>query len=334
MKRIPLLAVAAGASLLLAREQAWACSMCRCGDPTFNAFGPDVYTAGQFRLAVDWDRFDKESGTSDSGMSMMTARRTASYRGLSPRGAADTTGSDAEVENRETATLSYSFGEQVTAVVRIPWSFRRLTSTDFGSRASTTTITNGLSDPEFYALVKLWASPFAAGVGRRSWVSLVAGVKTPWGRNDLSDANGRLDEHAQSGTGSTDVFGGISAAFLVDLSSSFFGSVQYRRTGTNSSDYKYGNVALANLAYERKFAKAVDAVVELNYRHSQKDRIAVGGATDSNTGGDILYLSPRFILDLGGGLVGRAGIQIPVVKGPYGDQTERAVVGAGLTYLF
>jgi hypothetical protein len=334
MKRIPYLALAATAFLFVQQEEAFGCSICRCGDPTFNAFGPDIYTAGQFRLAVDWDRFDKENGTSESGMGMMTARRTASYRRLSPRGAADITGSDAEVENRVTATLSYSFGEQVTAVVRIPWSFRHLTSTDFGSGDSTTTITNGLSDPEIYALVKLWASPFAAAVGRRSWVSLVAGVKTPWGRNDLSDANGRLDEHAQSGTGSTDVFGGLSAAFLVDRFSSLFGSVQYRRTGTNSSDYKYGNVTLGNLAYERKLGKVVDAVVELNYRHSQMDRIAADGTSDPNTGGDILYLSPRFILDLGGGLVGRAGVQIPVLKSPYGDQTERVIVGAGLTYLF
>ena len=334
MKRISFLALVAGASLFVVQQGALACSICRCGDPTFNAFGPDIYTAGQFRLAVDWDRFDKENGTSESGTGMMTARRTASSRRFSPRDAAEITGNDAEVENRVTATLSYSFGEQVTAVARIPWSFRHLTSTDFISGDSTTTVTNGLSDPEIYALVKLWASPFEAEVGRRSWVSFVAGVKTPWGRNDLSDVSGRLDEHAQPGTGSTDVFGGLSAAFLVDRLSSLFGSVQYRRTGTNSSDYKYGNVTLANLAYERKLGKVLDAVVELNYRHSQMDRIASDGTTDPNTGGDILYLSPRVILDLGGGLVGRVGVQIPIVKSAYGDQTERAVVGAGLTYIF
>ena len=267
-------------------------------------------------------------------MGLATALRTSRSGRFSVRDATEITGNDAEVENRVTATLSYSFGEHVTAVVRIPWSFRNLTSTDFSSGDSTTTVTNGLSDPEIYALVKLCASPFSAEVGRRSWVSLVAGVKTPWGRNDLSDENGRLDEHAQSGTGSTDVFGGVSAAFLVDRFSSLFGSVQYRATGTNSYDYKYGNVTLANLAYERKLGKVVDAVVELNYRHSQMDRIAADGSTDPNTGGDILYLSPRVILDLGGGLVGRVGVQIPVVKSPYGDQTERAVIGAGLTYIF
>lgn len=323
-----------GVALLVPQERAFACSICRCGDPTFNAFGSDVYSAGKFRFAVDWDRFDKENGTSDTGTGMMKGQRTASLRSFSRHDAGAITGSDAEVENRLTATLSYTFGENVTGVVRVPWSFRHLTSTGFVSGDSSTTRTDGLSDPEIYALVRLWAAPFSAGLGSRSWVSLVAGVKTPWGRNDLSEGGARLDEHAQPGTGSTDVFGGLSAAFLIDPASSLFGSAQYRGTGTNSSDYRYGNVTLANLAYERKLGTVVDAVAELNYRHSQMDRIAADGTTDPNTGGDILYFSPRVILDLGGGLVGRVVVQIPVVKSPYGDQTERAVVGAGLTYLF
>ena len=69
-------------SMLAFRPSAEACSICRCGDPTFNALGTDVYSAGKFRFAFDWDRFDKESSSPP--------------------------GSDAEVENRFTATLSYS----------------------------------------------------------------------------------------------------------------------------------------------------------------------------------------------------------------------------------
>jgi hypothetical protein len=332
-RKIVLLALGVGL-LVVPPGDVLACSICRCGDPTFNAFGPDVYTAGKFRLALDWDRFDKENGTSDLGTGSDLRLGTPPSRRFSPRAAGEITGSDAEVENRVTATLSYSFGESVTAVVRLPWSFRNLTSTDFGSGSSTTTVANGLSDPEIYALARLWVSGPWSEVGRRSWVSAVAGVKTNWGRNGLSEGGVRLDEHAQPGTGSTDVFAGLSAVYLVDRSSSLFGSAQYRSTGTNSYDYKYGNLTLANLAYERKFGKVVDGVLELNYRHSQMDRIAADGTTDPNTGGDILYLAPRVILDLGSGLVGRAGVQIPIVKSPYGDQTERVVVGAGMTYIF
>ncbi len=84
----------------------------------------------------------------------------------------------------------------------------------------TTTDTTGLSDPDLTALFRVWASPFRPGLGQRAWVSVVAGVKTPWGRNDLSENGVRLDEHAQPGTGATDVYGGLSAVFQIDPFSS------------------------------------------------------------------------------------------------------------------
>ena len=35
-----------------------ACSVCRCGDPTFNALGTNIFTAGQFHLALDYATID------------------------------------------------------------------------------------------------------------------------------------------------------------------------------------------------------------------------------------------------------------------------------------
>jgi hypothetical protein len=305
-----------GTLLLLAASLAplaSACSICRCGDPTFNALGSAIYTPGQFRIALDWDRFDKGNGVSDIGSTEIT-------------------GLDAEIENRFTLGVAYSFSERLTLVGRLPFSVRRLASTD--ESGTVTTKTSGLSDPDLTALFRVWASPFRPGLGRRAWVSLVAGVKTPWGRNDLSENGRRLDEHAQSGTGAADVYGGLSAVVQLDMQSSVFASFQYRETGTNDHDYRYGRITTANLAYERKLGSVVDAVVEANWRHAEQDRIDGVGNRDPNTGGDLAYLTPRLVLDLGGGLIGRVGAQIPVVKSLYGDQTERANVNVGLTFLF
>ena len=165
-------------------------------------------------------------------------------------------------------------------------------------------------------------------------MSLVGGVKTAWGKNDLAPGGIRLDEHLQSGTGATDVFGGLSMVAFIDINSSIFASAQYRRTGTNDFGYRYGNATLVNAAYEHKLGNAVDVVAELNYRHAQQDRVNEAGDVDPNTGGDILYLTPRAVIDLGRGLAGRAAIQIPLVRALYGEQTERLVVSLGLTYLF
>ena len=298
--------------VLLARRGS-ACSICRCGDPTFNALGAAIYSPGQFRLALDWERFDKENGVSEPGST-------------------EVTGNDAEIENRFTLSAAYSFGERLTLVGRLPFSVRNLTSSD--TERATTTHTTGLSDPDLTALFRVWASDAAPGLGRRAWISLVAGVKTPWGRNDLSENGVRLDEHAQPGTGAMDVYGGLSAVVLLDPRSSMFASFQYRRTGTNDYGYRYGRMATANLAYERKLGSVVDAVLEANWRHAEQDVVDADGNRDPNTGGDLVYLTPRLVIDLGGGLLGRVGVQIPVVKSLYGDQTERANVNVGLTFLF
>jgi hypothetical protein len=290
-----------------------ACSICRCGDPTFNALGAAIYAPGQFRLALDWERFDKQNGVSGPGSTQITGR-------------------DAEIENRLTLGAAYSFGERLTLVGRLPFSVRRLTSTDESGTA--TTRTSGLSDPDLTALYRVWASGFRPGLGRRASVSLVVGVKTPWGRNEFSEHGERLDEHAQPGTGATDVYGGLSVVALLDPRSSAFASLQYRRTGTNEYGYRYGRSTTANLAYERKLGRVVDAVAEANWRHAEQDVVDAGRNRDPNTGGDLVYLTPRLVLDLGGGILGRAAVQIPVVKSLYGQQTERANVNVGLTALF
>ena len=163
--------------LLLFPAPAWSCSMCRCGDPTFNALGTEIYSPGAFRLAVDWDRMEKSEG---------------------PPGE-----SESQVTNTVTATMSYSFGD-------------------------------------------------------------------------------RLVEHAQPGTGSTDPF----------------------------------------------------AVLDLNYRWAGEDTVDASGEKDPDTGGSLLYVTPRVLVNLGGDFVARASVLIPTFKSLNGYQTEKAIVSAGLTYTF
>ncbi len=316
----PRLAVAAGfvSLLTLAAPPARACSICRCGDPTFNALGTDVYKDGAFRVSLDWERFDKEQGL------------LAEEEAPAVKHEADSLGREAVVENRFTTALSYTFGERAIAVARIPWSTRSTSETGLG----TTGTSRDLADPELYALVRLWSSEFTGGLGRRAWLSALGGVKTAWGKNDLTQGGVRLDEHLQPGTGSTDWFGGLSGLYLLDSRSSLFSSVQYRRAGTNDFDYRYGDSKLVNFGYERKLGRIWDAAVELNFRDAGEDRIDAAGTLDPNTGGRLLYLSPRVIVDLGKGLVGRLAVQVPVYKDLNGDQREKAVANVGLTYLF
>jgi hypothetical protein len=309
----PRLAYVVGAALVIAvllslPSAALGCSICRCGDPTFNALGKEGFHAAGLRLAFDWERFDKDEGNPAEA-------------------------SESQVENRFTFLASYGFSDRFSLATRVPASWRTLESAAPGLPTATVS-TSGLSDPEVYGQFRLWASPLRGSVGRQSSVSLVGGVKTPWGRNDLSESGERIEEHAQPGTGSTDVFGSLVFLYLIDRSSALFVSSGYRHTGDNDHGYRYGRSVTANVAYEHKLGSRLDGVVELNYRHAAKDRVSGEGDLDEDTGGSLLYLTPRLLASLGRGLVLRAGVQIPVARSLNGYQTERAVANVGLTYVF
>ncbi len=293
-------------ALLSLAPQAQACSICRCGDPTFNALGKDVLSASGWRVAFDWERFAKSQGNDAEG--------------------------ESAIEQRYTADFAYSIADRMLLVARLPYSERTL---DQHTGADTErTNTSGRADPEIYAQVRLWASPFTGALGRRANISATLGLKTDWGVNDESRGGERLDEHAQSGTGSTDYFAGLSGYYLLTRDSALFSSVQLRVPGSNKFDYRYGRIYLANFAYERKLAKRVDSVLELNYRHAERDRIDRVGSLDGDTGGAVLYMTPRVLVEVGGGVVLRLAAQVPVVKSLYGEQTEKTVYNVGLTYTF
>ena len=301
------LVVLAVVAALAMPDRGEACSICRCGDTTFNALGKDGYAARGFRLAFDWERFDKEEG--DPAVE-----------------------AESQVENRFTLLASYGFNQKLTLTVRVPFSVRDM-QTSAPGEPTVDTHTNGFSDPEIFMQVRLWSSSMARGLGRRASLSLTGGVKTPWGQNDVQQDGERVDEHAQPGTGSTDAFGSLAFLYLFDPHSALFASVGYRHTGTNDFDYRYGSTFLANLAYEHKLGRRLDGIVETNFRHAAKDVVDAAGTPDEDTGGALLYLTPRLLVDAGHGIVFRAAVQIPVFRDLNGFQQEHPVVNVGVTYV-
>jgi hypothetical protein len=280
-----------------------ACSICRCGDPTFNALGKEGISQTGLRLALDWDQTDKSQGNPAEDI-------------------------DTLHEQRVTALAAYGISDRFSVYARLPWSSRDLTETEEGD--SERTHASGLADPEIYGQARLWSSALEGDVGIRSSLFAVFGVKTPWGENNVSKGGERLDEHAQPGTGSTDWFGGLSGSYQINPNSAVFASVQYRLTGRNDEGYQYGRVALVNLAYEHKLGARWDGVIEANYRHAGMDETDSSGATDPDTGGSIIY-----VFSAGDGWVVRAAAQIPLSQsGLNGYQHEQTVFNLGVTKLF
>ena len=294
---------------------ALACSICRCGDPTFNALGKEGISQTGLRLALDWDQTDKSQGNPAIASEEMQ-------------------------EQRVSLLVAYGISDSFNVYARIPWSERELSGTegdasDHEHHTHEHQKASGLADPEIYGQVRLWNSALEGDVGTRSSLFAVFGVKTPWGENNISKNGERLDEHVQPGTGSTDWFGGFSGSYQINPKSALFASVQYRLTGTNDEGYQYGDVALVNLAYEHKLGARWDGVIEANYRHAGKDEIDASGVTDPDTGGSIVYVTPRLLFSAGDGWVVRAAAQIPLSQsGLNGHQREQTVLNLGVTRLF
>ena len=284
-----------------------ACSICRCGDPTFNALGHEGIAQTGLRLALDWDTTAKSQGADDEW-------------------------SEVE-ETRTTLLVAYGFSDRYNVYVRVPYSDRDLTEREDGDTERVQH--SGLGDPEIQAQARLWSSGFDGAVGLRSSIYLTAGVKTDWGQNDAARNGERLDEHVQAGTGSVDWFAGLSGSYLLDRRSTLFASAQYRLTGRNNHGYRYGRTTLLNVAYERKLGTRWDAVLEANWRDAGRDEVDREGTLDPDTGGSIAYVTPRLLFDVGNGWVLRASAQLPVAEsGLHGQQDEKAVVNLGVTRLF
>jgi hypothetical protein len=296
---------AAALAFAFTAQRAEACSICRCGDPTFNALGKDVTSEPGFRFAFDIDRFSKTQGPPDE--------------------------QDSIVEDRYTAVGAYTLGSRALLVARLPFAQRTLDER-IGDEVEHSEA-SGVGDPELSAQIRLWSSPLNGDLGRRLSFSATVGVKTSWGENDIKRDGERLDEHVQPGTGSTDPFLGVSGYYLLNTKSSLFASVQRRLPGANDFGYQYGDISLLNFAYERKLTANLDSVLELNYRHAGRDRVDDSGSYDPNTGGSILYLTPRVLVNVGG-VVLRFAAQIPVSESLYGVQDEKPVYNVGFTRSF
>ena len=146
--------------LSLAAASAEPCSVCRCGDPTFNALGKAGYNVRGFRFALDWERYDKQEGEPELEAEEL-------------------------VEQRLTALAAYGFSDRFTLQARIPVSFRRLRCSSRTGRSRIRSRPGGSRIPSSRPSCAsgLRRSPLSGGRARcRSW----AGSRLRWARTTTS----------------------------------------------------------------------------------------------------------------------------------------------------
>lgn len=296
----------AGLVVSLVAPSVEGCSLCRCGDPAFTLVGSQIFSPVRWRVGFDTDRFSKDQLSELHAGDHETALR------------------EEEVEQRYTFSATYSASRRWTLVARVPFAQRTITVGDERESLS------GLADPELLAHYRV-----ASAAQPGSWVALTAGVHAGWGQNDKRLNGERAEEHLQPGSGAAGASGGVAFAKLLSGETSLFGSLSARVNGRNDAGYRYGHALLANLAVEHALVKRLNGVIELNYRWAARDEMEPG-VRDENSGGSVLYVSPRLLLkiDPRQNLWLRVGAQIPLAKDLYGDQNEKTNLLAGLTMRF
>jgi len=183
----------------------------------------------------------------------------------------------------------------------------------------------GLGDVTTFVKGRVWTED---GPGWTRRLSLIGGVKWPTGDFERGDGLGRLPRPLQPGTGSLDpLAGGIftwqTLAGQVDV------DAIYRRN-TQRDGFEAGDRLTYDIAFQRRLLPRrlpatgvpsyLNAVLELNGVWRTKDKIA--GATNPDSGGHTLYLSPG-LQWVGTRWLVETGVQLPVVQDLNGDGLEQ-----------
>ncbi len=175
--------------------------------------------------------------------------------------------------------------------------------------------------------------------GRTFRIAPFAGLKAPTGKDDETDALGRLPPSVQPGSGSWGAFGGVVATYQT-LDFQVDSQLSYRGNG-EANNFEAGNVArldgsLQYRLWPRTLGAGVPGflygVLEAGLVH--QDNNQVGGIDDPNSGGTTLFLTPgvqyvtkRWIVE--------GGVQVPVMQNLNGSALENDyVVRAGFRFNF
>lgn len=241
--------------------------------------------------------------------------------------------------------VAYGVTKNLTISIRIPWISRNnIREGEFDDDHAEGDAhghgdASGLGDSVFLANYRVWeAATFDA--------SLQAGFKAPTGDVDESDRGQRLETEFQPGTGSWDFLIGGSASKTIGQWG-LHTNILYSGTSEGSQNTEIGNALFYNAAavftlatdshHEHSDGRVHphlkwDVMLELNGEKRWENEI--NGATEINSGGDIVYLSPGVRMSYRKmGVFLSAGF--PIIDDTNGIQTDvdfRLLGGLGFTF--
>ncbi len=246
----------------------------------------------------------------------------------------DESGDDPSGANRDrtafsaVSVLGYGVAWNLALFAAVPYVDRRLELTQSGARRARSA--RGLGDVRLFGRYTAFKND---SPGRTFRVAPFAGIETPTGADDKTDAFGLLPASVQPGSGSWDPFAGVVASYQT-LDFQIDAQVSYQ-ANTEANDFEFGDVARLDVSFQyrlwpRDLGRGVPGflygVLETNLIYQDKNRS--GGADDGNSNGTRLFLVPglqyvtkRWIVE--------AAVQVPVVQDLNGTALENDTVLRG-----
>lgn len=198
--------------------------------------------------------------------------------------------------NSYSLSLSYGISDKLSLNVQLPYSTRtniRAGEDDGGGpEVHPHADSKGLGDASALLQYQIYDKAVK--------VSVLAGVKMPTGKSDLTEGAEVLEADLQPGSGSWDIFAGAAITKDFDVVS-LHSDLLYKYNNKGVADSQLGDVVTYNLALSYKLidhqqhpldAKkdtdyALSTFIELNGETAKADRFA--GVTAQNTGHDVIF---------------------------------------------
>ncbi len=232
------------------------------------------------------------------------------------------------------SVLGYGVNGKLAVFGVLPFVDKQLDVTVAGARQKRSA--SGLGDVSMFGRYTVYQNDQP---GRNFRIAPFAGLEAPTGKDDETDALGRLPPSVQPGSGAWDAFGGVVATYQT-LDFQVDGQLSYRGNG-EANNFEAGDVARldGSLQY-RLWPRTLGAGVPgflygvLEAGLVYQDNNQLGGIDDPNSGGTGLFLTPglqyvtkRWIVE--------GGVQLPVAQNLNGSALENDyVVRAGFRFNF
>jgi len=232
------------------------------------------------------------------------------------------------------SVLGYGVSGKLAVFGVLPYVDKTLDVTVAGTRQQRSA--SGLGDISLFGRYTVYQDDRP---GRTFRIAPFVGVQAPTGKDDKSDAFGRLPPSVQPGSGAWDFFGGAVATYQT-LGFQVDTQLSYRGNG-KANNFEAGDMARldASLQY-RLWPRTLGAgvpgflygVLEAGLVHQDKNRFA--GIGDPNSGGTTLFITPglqyvtkRWILE--------GGVQLPALQNLNGTALENDyIIRAGFRFNF